>query len=350
MPAKRRFAAATVIAFSTVLLLQIVMASHAVVGRVLRLEELTFVEIDRLDRKKSVFFLTIGNLEQHGPHLPVGADYFQAMGIRDGLIKRLRVSHPDYDLVLVPPIMLGEEGPEVHAGEFNHIGTFPLRFETLRAVAIDWGSTIARKGFKNVFLVHSYGFPLGNTAFNQAAAFVSEEYDVRMVNISSLIFGSGFYSPEIYQKHFGQDWQEQLGYEGHAGAAETSVNLFLRGDLVKPDYKDYRPFLVKNDEEFLRTVPGEDWQGYWGNPSRASKALGEDMIDEFAGRGFQIAKIALAGGDLSALSVYPASFATPRDRVNDPLHPEMERVLERLRREYQDQAIQIQRWLSESQR
>ena len=82
MPTKRRFAVATVIAFSTVLLLQVGLVSHAGVGRVLRLEKLTFVEIDRLDRKKSIFFLTMGNLEQHGPHLPVGADYFQAIGIR----------------------------------------------------------------------------------------------------------------------------------------------------------------------------------------------------------------------------------------------------------------------------
>ncbi len=341
MPAKTRLAAAMVIGFGAILLLQIVMASQAGAGRVLRLEELTFVEIDELDRKNSVFFLTMGNLEQHGPHLPVGADYFQAMGIRDGMIKRLRVSHPDYDLVLVPPVMLGEEGPEVHAGEFNHIGTFPLRFETLRGVAIDWGSTIARKGFKNVFLVHSYGFPPGNSAFNQAAAYVSEEYGVRMVNISSLIFGSGFYSSEIYQKHFGQDWQEHLGYEGHAGAAETSVNLFLRSDLVKPDYKDYRPFLVKNDEEFLRTIPGRDWHGYWGNPAKASKALGEDMIEEFASRGFEVAKIALAGEDLSALPVYPDSY---------PRHPEMDRVLERLRREYRNQDVQMRAWLSGSER
>ena len=66
-------------------------------GRVLRLEELTYPEIDELDRGRSIFFVTFGNLEEHGPHIPVGSDYYQAIGVRDLLIERLRTDHPDYD-------------------------------------------------------------------------------------------------------------------------------------------------------------------------------------------------------------------------------------------------------------
>ena len=54
-------------------------------GRVLKLEELTYTDIDRLDRNRTVFILTFGNLEEHGPHLPVGSDYFQAIAFRDGV-------------------------------------------------------------------------------------------------------------------------------------------------------------------------------------------------------------------------------------------------------------------------
>lgn len=37
-------------------------------NRVLKLEELSQTEIDKFDRNKSVFILTFGNLEEHGPH------------------------------------------------------------------------------------------------------------------------------------------------------------------------------------------------------------------------------------------------------------------------------------------
>src|SRR5215467_3170243 len=38
-------------------------------NRILKLEELSQAEIDKLDRNKSAFILTFGNLEEHGPHL-----------------------------------------------------------------------------------------------------------------------------------------------------------------------------------------------------------------------------------------------------------------------------------------
>lgn len=76
-------------------------------GRVLKLEELTFADVDRLDRARTIFLLTFGNLEEHGPHLPVGSDYFHAVGIRDGLITRLEQAHADYDFVIVPVVPLG---------------------------------------------------------------------------------------------------------------------------------------------------------------------------------------------------------------------------------------------------
>ncbi|RLF30549.1 MAG: hypothetical protein DRJ99_02240, partial [Thermoplasmata archaeon] len=37
-----------------------------------RFEELNWMEIDSLDRDKTIFFQPISPMEEHGPHLPVG--------------------------------------------------------------------------------------------------------------------------------------------------------------------------------------------------------------------------------------------------------------------------------------
>ena len=87
-------------------------------ARVHYLEQLTQDEIDALDREKSVFFLTFGNLEEHGPHLPVGSDYYRAMGIRDRLINRLHDAHSDYHLVIFPVVPIGVGGANKHTGGF----------------------------------------------------------------------------------------------------------------------------------------------------------------------------------------------------------------------------------------
>lgn len=309
----------------------------AAAGRVLKLEELTFTDIDRLDRQKSIVLLTFGNLEEHGPHLPVGSDYFQAIAVREGLVERLRRAHPDYDLVLVPIVPLGEGGANDVAFQFDHVGTFAVRFETLRAVALDLGASMARQGFRTVFLTHCHGSPLHNIAFTDAAAFVSEHYKVRMVNLTSLVFGEGFYSSKVMEKYLGKNWEAEIGFEGHAGAAETSANLSARGDLVKPDHTRLPMFKAKDMPEFLRTHErATGWKGYWGAPAKASKAMGKELIEDFADRSFRIAERALAGEDLSRLPVYPLSM---------PPMPEANVLLQKVGGRYAEQAAAIESWL-----
>ena len=171
-------------------------ARHA--EHVLKLEELTYREIDRLDRSRSVFMLTFGNLEVHGPHLPVGSDYFQAIAFRDGVVEHLSKAHPDYTFVIVPVVPLGEGGANDVVGQPEHVGTFSVRFETLRDVAIDLGSAIAQQGFGTILLVHYHGRPLHSVAFNDAASYVSDRYQAHMVNLTSLVFGEqGVYSASV---------------------------------------------------------------------------------------------------------------------------------------------------------
>lgn len=276
-------------------------------ARVLKLEELTYTDIDRLDRGRTVFLLTFGNLEEHGPHLPVGSDYFQAIAFRDGVVQQLSKAHPDHTFVIAPVVPLGEGGANDVAGQPEHLGTFHVRFETLRNVAIDLGSAIAQQGFGTILLVHFHGNPLHSVALNDAAAYVSDRYKARMVNLTSLVFGEqGLYSSSVMEKHLGKGWNERIGFESHAGAAETSANLAIRPQLVKPDYKRLSPFKARDLDAFLRTyLNPAGWRGYWGSPAEASVALGKDLTAEFVSRGVRIAEKALAGEDLTKLPLWP---------------------------------------------
>lgn len=85
--------------------------------RVIKLEELSYTDIDQLDRGRTVFVITFGNLEEHGPHLPVGSDYFQANAFRDGVVEHLSKAHPDRIFVLVPVVPLGEGAANDAAGQ-----------------------------------------------------------------------------------------------------------------------------------------------------------------------------------------------------------------------------------------
>ncbi len=273
-------------------------------GSALMLEQLTYPQIDQLDRDKSIFILTFGNLEEHGPHIPIGSDTYQAVAVRDGLAQRLQESHPDYNVVLVPVIPLGEGGANDFAHEFTHIGTYAVRYSTLRSVAIDMGAAIAANGFKHILLIHNHGSPLHNIAFSEAADFVSDRFDSNMVNVTSLAVGEGFFSDNVVTKHLGTGWQDEIGISGHSGVAETSTNLYLH-DFVDSIYKELKPFVVPDRPSLSKIHERDGWQGYWSDPSQATAALGKDLIDDFVERSHRIASMALAGDDLSMLPVYP---------------------------------------------
>lgn len=282
----------------------------ALSGATLRLEELTQADLDALDRDKTVFFLTFGNIEEHGPHLPVGADYYRAVNIRDRLVNRLVAAHPDYRFVLMPVIPLGEGGANDAAGQPDHIGTYAIRFETLRSVAMDLGSSIARKGFRNIFIIEGHGAPLHNVAFSQASKFVSERYGVRMVNVTGLsksrMADGGVAGDDILDAHLGKDWRQRSGFEGHAGAEETSEVLATDGArFVEPVYKSLPPYPVNGLEGFLRTYEKDGWRGYWGDPASSTEALGEALLTRRTAVEFQIAESALSGEDVSRLTAYP---------------------------------------------
>ncbi len=45
---------------------------------IIEFSELNWKQIDELPKEKTVFFLPISPMEEHGPHLPVGTDFLTA--------------------------------------------------------------------------------------------------------------------------------------------------------------------------------------------------------------------------------------------------------------------------------
>ena len=54
-------------------------------GHVFAIGELTWADIDALNREKTLFLLAVGMLEEHGPHLPIAADTIGVEYKRKGL-------------------------------------------------------------------------------------------------------------------------------------------------------------------------------------------------------------------------------------------------------------------------
>ena len=153
-------------------------AGSAPGSRVHKVEELTWRQIDALNRQRTLFILPVGMLEQHGPHLPVGADTIGIMYEANRVSTRVSQALPDWHVVMMPAVNYGHGGANLLGDRPIHPGTYAIRQSTLRSLVADIGARIAENGFKWIFVMNGHGAPTHNIALNEASDFVSETYSV----------------------------------------------------------------------------------------------------------------------------------------------------------------------------
>jgi len=249
-------------------------------SRTFKLEELTWPQIDALDRQRTLFILPIGMIEQHGPHLPVGADTIGVTYEANGAATRVSRALPGWNVVMMPALNYGHSGANLIGSMPIHPGTYAIRQSTLRSLVADLGGQIAQNGFKWIFVVNGHGAPPHNQAINEACDFISETFRVTMLHLTGLFRGDATIQAsgeKINAKYFRADELASFGLDVHAGVGETSGMLAVRPDLVRAVFKSLPSQAGRTPEELrqIATTPG--WQGYLSSPARATAAHGRAL-------------------------------------------------------------------------
>jgi creatinine amidohydrolase len=237
------------------------------------LEELSTAALDRLDRARTAMILTVSPLEEHGPHLPVGVDAFTARHFATSIAERLVVTRPGWSAVLVPTLHLG-------SFTFDAPGTVTVRQRVLRDVVIDYGESLARSGFRYIFITNGHGGPGHLAALDEAAAVVCRRYRITMASLSSHLvwrFLTGAYADKM-EAALGRpltDIERQaFRDDAHGGWWETSMMLLLRPELVDGSYRDLPAKTYTWPERIIRNYPLKDGEpGYVGHPALADPAF-----------------------------------------------------------------------------
>lgn len=107
---------------------------------VVRGEELTYNQVRRLDRAQSIAFLPVSALEVHGPHLPLGMDWYMARWMAEETARRFAERHPEWSVVSMPPLAIGTD-------ELPLRGSMSLPPRTLYRALVAAGRSLARAGY-----------------------------------------------------------------------------------------------------------------------------------------------------------------------------------------------------------
>jgi creatinine amidohydrolase len=254
-----------------------------------KLEELTWPQVDALDRQRTLFILPMGMIEQHGPHLPIGADTIAVAYEANGVATRVSRALPDWNVVMMPPVNYGQGGANVLGDRPVHPGTYAIRQSTLRALVADLGGEIAQNGFKWIFILNGHGAPTQSIAINEACDFVSETFRVTMLHATGLFRADAAIQArgeEINARHFSAAERSTFGMDVHAGVSETSAILAVRPDLVRSNYKTLQSQAGRSLEELREIAIRPGWEGYLSSPALATTPYGRAIeawwMDGFA--------------------------------------------------------------------
>jgi creatinine amidohydrolase len=285
------------------------------------LEELTWTEVDALDRAKTLFILPVGMLEQHGPHLPVGADTLAVVYETLAVAQQVSRASPGWNIVMLPAVAYGHSGANQLGDLPIHPGTYALRQSTFRSLLADIGSQLAQNGFRWIFVLNGHGAPSHSIATDDACDFVSERFSVTMLHVTSLFRAD----PQIQARgaqmnetFFSDAEIASFGMDVHAGVAETAGILAVRPDLVRPEYRTLPSQAGKSLEELraIATTPG--WQGYLSSPAHATPEYGAAVETWWIEGLSELILQAIRGEDMSA-----------RPRAPETLPPAIAPVIER---------------------
>jgi creatinine amidohydrolase len=261
------------------------------------LTEMTWVEVDALDKAKSMVLLPISPIEEHGPHLPLGTDLFAATDMASEAARLVDASGQGYEMVLAPPIPLG-----CSATTADFPGTISLRGSTIYQVVTDVLTSLTDAGFAYIAITNHHLDPVHMKAILKAVDEVAVRSKALIFESASRIHYSGTHSDEYEQgMKMGVDMEKEV----HAEIRETSFVLHRYPQLVKTAYQRLSPVHVdikaemKKGRRTFRQM-GAD-QGYIGSPHLATESMGKLHLEEGARRIADLIVAAMRNESLPAI-------------------------------------------------
>ncbi|HOO56357.1 MAG TPA: creatininase family protein [bacterium] len=282
-----------------------------------RYEEMTYNELDELDRINTVFLSSISPLETHGKHLPIGTDVFIAENIRDRIAVKITEKYPEFSIVIMPTLYIGSDAIPVR-------GSMKIRYQSIYNLIVDTGLTLSKMGFKYWVLTDNHGGPHHQFAIELAARKLAKKGFYVIAPFLTVFRRMVDHDPDLIEKTGLGPGECGDIEDSHAGTNETSLMLAVAPEKIRDIWKETGtakapvkkiPYYLLSgiskvlgmfgatDEstDFRFLAGGLSWisdpemDPYQGDPSKARKEAGEAMLNYHAGVGMELFEKARKG-------------------------------------------------------
>lgn len=212
--------------------------------------ELTFREIEEIIKNDPLVIIPVGSVEEHGNHLPLGSDSFQAIYVAEEIARRLGA-------LVLPPLYYGY----TELDDFR--GTVSVGFDSLYHLMSDILNALVKNGVRKILIISGHASSVHMAALRRAASELVRDKIVKIMLLSDYDIAY-----ELRGKMVPQD-------DSHAGVIETSRMMAIKPELVKDELRfrkgEKLNFMVVSN--YSTIYP----EGTFSDPSGSSRELGEKI-------------------------------------------------------------------------
>jgi creatinine amidohydrolase len=230
---------------------------------------MTWEEVNSAVEQRRVVLIPVGQLEVHGPHLPIDVDVVQVNHVCEEAARRAADI-----LMTAPPIYYGFSE---HVMDFP--GTMNIRPQVMIEYLFDVAESFARQGFNRIVLVNGHGS-------NRPIC----EIVTRRITNETPAYCATLGHFDLARDVLAEIRESANGGTAHGCEAETSEYLYLRPELVIKEKiqdefaPDYRPW--RNDDfsgggpiHFMEFWSQRSQTGTEGAPSLATPEKGRRLLE-----------------------------------------------------------------------
>jgi creatinine amidohydrolase len=242
----------------------------------------TWPELKECIDKNAMVILPVAQVEEHGPHLPLGCDTFIGAEVAKAISIELNKTIPT---LLLPSVWAGYSPKKMMKW-----GTIRVRTRVVADYVHDILSSLCEMGFKKIVIIDSHGQHKG--ILDIAVKEIADEYNVYCALTNPFSLCADKYS---------KIRKSELGGSTHAGELETSLLIALGYKIylekatdkdklnVKTKYFEADAFGLK--KYYISTWGVHDSKdGILGDPSKASKKTGELIFKEIVNNYVELCK------------------------------------------------------------
>lgn len=227
----------------------------------MRWEELTALEFAQAVKDTQTCILSLGVVEKHGDHLPLGTDYLNGLAV-------CSLAAEQEPAVVFPPYYFGQ----IYEAQCFP-GTITISPTLLLELTQQVLDEIGRNGFRKIILYNAHG---GNGYFLNflAQCHLAKERPYSLYAYQASITAS-------HTDEYNHIVESEV--HGHGCECETSITMANRPDLVKMDRVTEPAFPLGRSSHLPNNFTGIRWysdypQHYAGDASYASREKGEALV------------------------------------------------------------------------